>query len=165
MDAAQTPEIMTNEELIKVGVDPGVGGGIAWCVPGFQPAVESMPDTPHELVHLLECINRDGEIRVYLEEVGGYVGGEGQTGSSMFTFGQNYGQVLGICAALGLPVELVRPQKWQKALGLGTSAGMTKAQWKRKLKVRAAQLYPNLKVTLKVADALLIHHAAAKGLI
>lgn len=153
-----------NDE-IRVGIDPGVGGGIAWHIPGCQPGAETMPDTPQELVHLLECIQKDGEVRVYLEEVGGYTGGEGNTGSSMFTFGRNFGQILGVCAALGLPVELVKPQRWQKALGLGTSAGLSKAQWKNKLKVRATQLYPNVKVTLKVADALLIHHAAVKGLI
>jgi hypothetical protein len=153
------------EDIIKVGIDPGVGGGLAWHVPGFTPAAETMPDTPHELAHMLECIGKDGEVRVYLEEVGGYTGGPGNTGSSMFTFGRNFGQILGVCAALGIPVELVKPQKWQKALGLGNSAGMTKSQWKNKLKARALQLYPNLKVTLKVADALLIHHAATKNLI
>jgi crossover junction endodeoxyribonuclease RuvC len=150
---------------IKIGIDPGVGGGIAWHITGCQPAAESMPDTPQELVNLLECIQKDGDVRVYLEEVGGYAGGPGNTGSSMFTFGRNFGQLLGVCAALGIPVELVKPQRWQKALGLGTSSGLSKSQWKNKLKVRATQLYPNVKVTLKVADALLIHHAAQKGLI
>lgn len=153
-----------NEE-IRVGIDPGVGGGIAWHITGCQPAAENMPETPQELVHLLECIQKDGDVRVYLEEVGGYVGGPGNTGSSMFTFGRNFGQILGICAAMGFPVELVKPGRWQKALGLGTSTGLSKTQWKNKLKVRAAQIYPTVKVTLKVADALLIHHAAQKGLI
>jgi len=153
------------EDEIKVGIDPGVGGGLAWQVPGFVVAAENMPDTPHELAELLECIGKDGEVRVYLEEVGGYIGGPGSPGSAMFTFGRNFGQILGVCAALGIPVELVKPQKWQKALGLGNSSGMTKTQWKGKLKARALQLYPNNKVTLKVADALLIHHAAVKQLI
>jgi hypothetical protein len=152
-------------DTIIVGIDPGASGGLAWQVPGFQVAVENMPDTPHELVHLLECIQKDGDVRVFLEEVGGYIGGEGSTGSTMFVFGQNFGQILGVCAAVGIPVELVRPQKWQKALGLGTSKGLTKTQWKNKLKTRALQLYPDVRVTLKVADALLIRHAAVKGLI
>lgn len=161
----ETETLLTMDQEIPVAIDPGVGGGIAWHIPGCQPAAENMPETPQELVYLLECIQKDGEVRVYLEEVGGYVGGPGNTGSSMFTFGRNFGQILGVCAALGIPVELVKPGRWQKALGLGTSAGRSKSQWKNHLKQRASQLYPNVKVTLKVADALLIHHAASKNLI
>jgi crossover junction endodeoxyribonuclease RuvC len=150
---------------IAVAIDPGALGGLAWQVPGFAVAVENMPETPHELCELLTCIQKDGDVRVFLEEVGGYVGGAGAPGSAMFSFGQNYGQILGVCAALGIPVELVRPQRWQKALSLGTSKGLTKSQWKGKLKLKALQLYPDVRVTLNVADALLIHHAAVKGLI
>ena len=153
------------DPTIIVGIDPGAKGGLAWQVPGFSVAVENMPDTPHELVQLFECIQKDGDVRVFLEEVGGYIGGPGAPGSRMFAFGQNFGQILGVCAALGIPVELVKPGKWMKALSLGTSAGRSKSQWKNHLKTRALQLYPDVSVTLKVADALLIHHAATKGLI
>ena len=154
----------TDPEII-VACDPGASGGWAWQIPGFVVGVENAPDTPHELVHLLECIQKDGNVRVYLEEVGGYIAGGGAPGSAMFNFGRNFGEILGVCAALGIPVELVKPQKWQKALGLGNSAGMTKTQWKNKLKAKALQLFPNTTVTLKTADALLIMHAAQKKLI
>jgi hypothetical protein len=40
-------------------------------------------------------------------------------------------------------------------LGLGVSDG-NKTIWKNKLKTRAQQLYPGIKVTLANADALLI---------
>jgi len=54
-------------------------------------------------------------------------------------------------------VELVRPQKWQKALGLGSASGCaSKTEWKNKLKAAAQRLYPHLKPTLATADALLI---------
>jgi hypothetical protein len=152
-------------DTIIVAIDPGASGGLAWQVPGFAMAVENLPETPHELCELLTCIQKDGDARVYLEEVGGYTGGTGMPGSAAFNFGRGFGQILGVCAAMGIPVELVRPQKWQKALSLGTSKGMTKTQWKNKLKVRAMQLYPDVRVTLNVSDALLIHHAAVKGLI
>jgi hypothetical protein len=150
---------------IIIGIDPGASGGLAWQVPGFSVGVENMPGTPHELCHLLECIQKDGDVRVFLEEVGGYTGGPGAPGSAMFNFGRNFGQILGVCAAMGIPVELVKPQRWQKALSLGTSKGLSKTQWKNKLKAKALQLYPDVRVTLDVADALLIHHAAVKGLI
>lgn len=149
---------------ITVAIDPGANGGIAWH---FERSVVSanLPETPHELTELFQELQREGAVRLHLEEVGGYAGGAGSPGSAMFNFGRNYGQILGVAAALGIPVELVRPQKWQKALSLGTSAGLTKTQWKNKLKARAAQLFPEQKVTLLTADALLILHAALKKLI
>lgn len=150
---------------IPVAIDPGASGGIVWEIPGFQTGAENLPENPAELVQLLDSIQKDGDVRVYLEEVGGYIGGKTMPGSHAFNFGRGFGQILGVCAALGIPVELVKPGKWQKALGLGTSAGLTKTQWKNKLKLKASQLYPNTAVTLKVADALLILHAAKKGLI
>ena len=32
----------------------------------------------------------------------------------MFNFGQSFGAIKGICAALGLPIFFVRPSKWKK---------------------------------------------------
>lgn len=149
---------------INVAVDPGNKGGLAWSINGST-AIEGMPDNPRELADLLESIRSEGEPRMFLEQVGGYTGGPGAPGSAMFNFGRNYGEILGVAAALKIPVELVTPQKWQKALSLGNSKGMTKTQWKNKLKDKAIQLFPNLRVTLQTSDALLILHAAEKKLI
>lgn len=148
-----------------VGIDPGKSGGLAWSVNNGPVAAVPMPDNAHELADILCELDTEGPLVVYLEEVGGYIGGAGNTGSAMFTFGRNFGEIIGVCAAMKFPLHLVRPQVWQKALGLGNSAGMTKTQWKNKLKARAMQLYPDVKITLKNADALLIYHAATKGLI
>ena len=52
---------------------------------------------------------------------------------------------------------LVRPQVWQKGFGLGTaSACAKKSEWKNKLKGEAQRRFPELRVTLGTADALLI---------
>jgi hypothetical protein len=69
---------------------------------------------------------------------------------------ENFGIVLGAAMALGYRIERVTPQKWQKELGLGTSKGLSKTEWKNKLKGRAQELFPNIPITLKTADALLI---------
>ena len=149
-----------------IALDPGVNGGIAYGVLP-TPVLETMPDTPHDLAARIKHIICGAYLPVHavLEEVGGYVGGAGQPGSAMFTFGKGYGTILGVLAALEVPIVLVRPQKWQKVLGLGTSTGMTKSAWKNKLKARAQQLYPGNTITLKTADACLIWHAAQKGLV
>ena len=92
----------------------------------------------------------------FVEEVSGYAG-TAQPGSRMFTFGRNFGFILGVLQTLGVRIELVKPSKWQKALSLGTaSACASKTIWKNKLKACAQRLYPNLHVTLQTADALLI---------
>lgn len=75
----------------------------------------------------------------------------------MFKFGFNAGFIRGILMSLGWRIELVRPAKWQAGFGLGGSKSCTtKAEWKRKLKEEAERRFPNQKVTLATADALLI---------
>ena len=105
------------------------------------------------------CDYDHGSAKAFVEEVGGYIG-RPQPGSAMFKFGRNFGYILGTLSALDIPVTLIKPQKWQKQLGLGTSKGMTKTQWKNKLKAEAQRRHPKLKVTLMTADALLILDAA-----
>ena len=60
--------------------------------------------------------------------------------------------------ALGVKTVKVTPQKWQKYYSntLGKSTGLSKNEWKNKLKGLAQQMFPHLKVTLNTADAILI---------
>lgn len=141
-----------------LAIDPGASGGLAFgdTASAKDPALHAMPETVHDLAELI----RDSEVEhAFVELVGGYIG-KAQPASSAFVFGENYGKIQGILAALGIPFTLVRPQKWQLALSLGNSKGMKKHEWKAKLKAKAQQLYPKQKVTLQTADALLIWHAA-----
>ena len=41
----------------------------------------------------------------------------GQGVTSCFSFGQNFGFILGLLTAFRIPYELVRPQKWKKEFG------------------------------------------------
>jgi hypothetical protein len=110
-----------------------------------------------DIMQALKHKHKDKDTVVYLEQVGGYVGGGGQPGSAMFKFGQNFGMCLTVPRALGMKVITYTPQQWQKPLGIGTvrTAG-GKTPWKNKLKAAAQALYPKVKVTLSTADALLI---------
>ena len=71
-----------------------------------------------------------------------------------FTFGQNFGEWLGIFAALRIELRLVKPQEWQRMIP--HRAGKSGPELKRVLKAHAQRLYPEHKVTLTNADALLI---------
>lgn len=141
-----------------LAIDPGASGGLAFgdTASAKDPALHAMPETVHDLAELI----RDSEVEhAFVELVGGYIG-KAQPASSAFVFGENYGKIQGVLATLGIPYTLVRPQKWQLALSLGNSKGMKKHEWKGKLKAKAQQLYPNARITLQTADALLLWHAA-----
>jgi hypothetical protein len=116
-----------------------------------------MPTTEGDLVHLLRGIVGDADqVVAVVEEVGGYIG-KAQPASRAFKFGRNFGFLLGVLQTLGVRIELVRPQKWQKTLSLGSaSACASNTEWKNRLKSCAQRLYPNLKPRLATADALLI---------
>lgn len=142
-----------------IAIDPGASGGIAYQHPDSTPAALPMPETEGDILDEIVSIERgaqSGQVVAFVEKVGGYVGGGGQPGSRMFTFGENYGLLKGILMTRGIRVELVTPQKWQKELSVGSKGHLKDHQWKAKLRGIAQRLFPGLKITLKKADALLI---------
>lgn len=140
---------------IHIAIDPGASGGIAYrCFQVVQ--ADPLPKTQRELVILFE--GRIGQTLV-IEQVPRFVpmfGGRGIPAAKSSVLFENYGFLKGAAMAAGLNVVEVPPQRWQKDLGLGNSRGMSKTDWKNKLKDKAQALFPHLKVTLKTADALLI---------
>lgn len=114
-----------------------------------------MPSTEGDIVSFVRGF-KSFPYSFIMEEVGGYIG-KAQPGSAMFKFGRNTGFLTGVIMALGFRLDLVRPQKWQKALSLGSSRECpSKTVWKNKLKAVAQRKFPDLDVTLATADALLI---------
>lgn len=154
--------------MIIIGIDPGSSsGGIAISNSfGSQIFVEAygMPETEVDICELLlkaKILARpiigtqDEQMKfvAYLEKVHSM---PKQGVSSVFTFGQNYGMLRGILAALGIKREFVTPQKWQKAMGCITPKDWTKTRKKNFHKSKAQELFPGMKITHAIADALLI---------
>ena len=144
-----------------IAIDPGKSGGLAVFFNG-KVLTHSMPETDGDVLDLLRehlemsIAREETEQICVLEQVGGFVG-KGQPGSAMFTFGAGFGFLKGCIQALEMRLELVRPQEWQKCLGLGTASNCASArEWKNKLKAEAQRRFPQLRVTHKTADALLI---------
>jgi hypothetical protein len=110
--------------------------------------------------HLYSLPGELEELAVVIEKVGGYVGGVGQPGSAMFNFGMSYGGLRAFVIALGVPEERfddVTPQVWMSRLGLPPrKKSQSKTEWKNQLKSVAQALYPETKITLATADAVLI---------
>jgi crossover junction endodeoxyribonuclease RuvC len=151
-----------------MAIDPGASGGIAISRSG-RTECHAMPETQGDLLAIVREIERSTKIEgqellCVLEEVSGFAG-KAQPGSAMFRFGEHFGFIKGVIQALEIRLVLVRPQAWQKGFGLGTaSACSSKTEWKNKLKAEAQRRFPQLSVTLKTADALLIlEHTLSAG--
>lgn len=148
-----------------VGIDPGTNGGIGVIVDDKVFALK-LPESEAEVCKVLQTTVLGADL-VVLERVGGFVGGgevcpvchqakNQSPGSAMFVFGRGVGVIVGCLLSLGVKVEEIEPQRWQSTLGLKRPKAMTQDNWKRELKRVAQQLYPSVKVTLAVSDALLL---------
>ena len=137
--------------MTTLGIDPGANGGIAWISDG-KPCAEKMPETLADLWELVVSISMNTGtggtgIRAYIEQVHS----SPQMGvKSAFTFGNGFGHLEMALTAAGIPFERVRPQVWQKTLGC-----LTKGD-KNVSKRKAQELFPSMKITHAIADALLL---------
>lgn len=137
-----------------IGIDPGLKGGIAVLeARGDVVEVVTMPQTPLDILAFLRPFLAE-QCVAYLEDVGH--GMPGQSSKATATFARHCGHLEMALLALGIKTNVVTPQKWQKEYQLGKSGEHTKAEWKNKLKAKAQQLFPQQKVTLTNADALLL---------
>jgi hypothetical protein len=149
-----------------LGIDPGASGGIA-VVTADGVVDRLIPRKKVESVAALWAVFDDLPYvtRAAVERNTGYVGGyagvlpgglTGNTGSSMFKLGVSYGSYLMALAASGIPYDEVMPATWQRGVGVDPRRGATKTEFKNRLRERAAELFPGVRVTLQVSDALLV---------
>jgi len=147
-----------------IGIDPGLSGAIAilennkvlniFDIPVMSEGKKNKKQLNSALlVSLLkENINNKEEVAVVVEQVNAM---PGQGVTSMFNFGQTFGAIKGICAALDLPIFFVRPSKWKKYFELINSS-------KDSSRTKAIEMYPKLsnqlskKKDVNKSDAILI---------
>lgn len=104
--------------MIYVGIDPGQKGGYAVISKSETgQAVFAYPwdDTffAMEMASLMHM--KEHGIVAAVEKVGAR---PGQGTVSMFNFGKNAGYIEGVLSALGIPYQLVPPNKWKKDFSL-----------------------------------------------
>ena len=109
------------------GIDPGVSGAICALKEGKILEVYEMPTmidgkknkrqvNGAEVTNIfLKELNDEDTAKIVVEHVTAM---PGQGVTSMFNFGQSFGVLKGICAALKLPIYFVRPVKWKKHFNL-----------------------------------------------
>ena len=147
-----------------IGIDPGLSGGIAILDDSKifdifdMPVMSEGKKNKNQLnsAQLVNIIKRhiltNDETFVIVEQVGAM---PGQGVTSMFNFGQTFGSIKGICAALGLPIFYVRPAKWKKHFELINSS-------KDASRTKVIEMYPSIsgrltkKKDVNKADAILI---------
>lgn len=136
-----------------IGIDPGGSGGIATInSDGKLIQVVKMPDTPLDILNYIRGYDPDNII-CCIERVHGM---PGMGGASMFKFGKNFGYLTMALLANNIQTYDPTPQKWMKAFQLVRGKTESKTEWKNRLKAMAQQMYPQAKITLSTADAILI---------
>ncbi len=147
-----------------IGIDPGLSGAIAILDDLNISDIFDMPVMSEgkknknqlnsaQLVNIIKKnILTDKETIVIVEQVSAM---PGQGVTSMFNFGQTFGAIKGVCAALKLPIFFVRPSKWKKYFELINSS-------KDSSRTKVIEMYPSLssrlskKTDVNKSDAILI---------
>ena len=147
-----------------IGIDPGLSGAIAVLEDIKVLSLFEMPVMAEgkknkrqlnsaQLVNIIkENTNDEEEIAVIVEQVNAM---PGQGVTSMFNFGQTFGAIKGVCAALALPIFFVRPSKWKKHFELINSS-------KDASRTKVIEMYPSFskqlakKKDVNKSDAILI---------
>ena len=164
--------------MIIFGIDPGVSGAI--CVLKDRKVINV-----HEMPTMIDGkknkkqVNGAEVTNIFLQEINNLKSSEGESTdkdkfeesvkvvvehvtampgqgvTSMFNFGQSFGVIKGICAALKLPIYFVRPTKWKKHFNLIKTN-------KDASRTKVIEIYPNISSKLSrkkdsnKADAILI---------
>ena len=150
--------------MIIIGIDPGINGAISIIE---NKKILEVYDTPTmidgkknkrqinsaQVTNIIkERLNTDKEVVVVVEHVNAM---PGQGVTSMFNFGQSFGVIKGICAALNLPIYFIRPTKWKKHFNLIKTN-------KDASRTKVIEVYPEISAKLSrkkdsnKADAILI---------
>ena len=143
--------------MISIGIDVGKSGGIAVidsiATKNAPITTAKCPETVKDMSKLIDWAKWDcRQTMCVIEKVHSM---PKQGVKSMFTFGKNYGQWLGILAAFEIPYLEVMPKKWMQYYG---AMPKDKKERKTHLKHLAQSLYPSIDVTLYTADAILMAH-------
>lgn len=144
-----------------VGIDPGLSGAVAVLSPSGE--LERLADLPvirdgklawidaQAMTSLLIDALQGRSARAVIERVQAF---PGQGRSSCFNFGVSFGSLLALVQARYLPIELVTPAVWKRAMGLSSD--------KRASLDKARLLYPSADLGLQKhdgrAEALLLAH-------
>lgn len=146
---------MTNlDESYYMGIDPGGSGGLAVISHGgLVIGCQKMPATERDIWEWI--VEASGNVRAVIEYINPAY--QGTAKGSMAKLYGSYMQLRGYLVAAGIPFETALTRKWANRLGVHKSSkDESRTVWKNRLKAAAQSLFPQEKITLATADALLI---------
>ena len=129
-----------------IGIDPGLSGAIAILedkkvLDLFEMPVMAEGKKNKKQLNSAQLVNiiknnteNENETAIVVEQVNAM---PGQGVTSMFNFGQSFGAIKGVSAALNLPIFFVRPSKWKKYFELLNSS-------KDASRTKVIEMYPSL---------------------
>lgn len=157
-----------------IGIDPGAAGGLAVHIPCYdgritrETHVAKMPKDVRDLADFFAYYKENYKPIVFLEKLSvrpddvAVEGGKPNMGKiyRVQKMMANFEHLKALIETAGIPYVQCHPMTWQSKLKLRTIGGVkeAKADRKRRYQQVAGQLYPEIKVTLWNADALLIMH-------
>lgn len=107
---------MPRSFCICIGIDPGKSGGLVAIRPGGSISADPMPKTLRDVWDWFSSL--EGKC-LHLRAVIEKVRSSPQMGvTSSFTFGRGFGNLEAFLVAAGISFQEVRPQEWQKELGI-----------------------------------------------
>lgn len=146
-----------------IGIDPGASGAIAALTEAGEVKILRLcKATNKEVYEFLIELSFAYECFAIKEKVWAMPaknpdGSDRKMGAqTMFEFGVNNGFILGLLTAAGIPFEEKGPQTWQKLFSMKREKTESQTEFKRRLKEKAENLFPNIKITNDQADAILI---------
>ncbi len=151
-----------------IGIDPGANGGIAVYIPGEKVKTMKMPKEIVALKDLLSYYKDNYKPIVFLEKLSVRPDDVAVGTNDKANMGKlyriqkmiaNYEHLKVLIETTGIVYVMVHPASWQTKLRLRIQGlKEEKADRKRRYQKFAAAQYPDAKVTLWNADALLIMH-------
>ena len=127
--------------MIILGIDPGVGGGLAWFASRSKQLVNVCDMPTVKASRGKSALDVDGKQLTYMIglskidlAVVEMVQSRPRQGGQ-FAFGANYGRILGILECMGVPMLDVSAQKWKQQMHL-------RGQDKSKSVLLATELFP-----------------------
>ena len=151
-----------------IGIDPGSSsGGLALICPkagknGIKldcSAIRFKDMTAKELCDWFKLFKKLDPVAI-IEKVHVMPGTGARAATS---FMRHTGMVLGFLMALNIPFKEITPQTWMKYYGMKKKKGETKTLWKKRLKQKAQELYPDAHIVTETGDATLIAEYCRKN--
>jgi len=146
-----------------LGIDPGANGSLGIILEdGKRYTFRFAKHTEKETCDFLMRCGMEWDCFAVKEKVWAMPakdadGNERKMGAAtMFTFGENNGFIRACLIAAAIPFEEKVPQTWQKFFGMKKDKGEEPAAYKRRLKQKAEELFPDMKLTLDDCDGILI---------